>query len=60
MPTPGGEPRRPPPAIAGRLARLMPSRSRGNLADQLFGILLKAFGLLLPALFVFIVLRIGR
>lgn len=60
MSTPPGGPGRPPPAMAGGLARLLPSRSRGNLADQLFGILLKLFGLLLPALFVFIVLRIGR
>ena len=45
---------------AGGLGRLIPSRSRGNVADQIFGVLLKGFGLLLPALFAFIVLRIGR
>ena len=39
---------------------MIPSRARGNLADQVYGVLLKLFGLLLPILFGFIVLQIGR
>jgi phosphate transport system permease protein len=52
-----------PPAVPirrGRIRSLIPSRARGNLADQLYGTLLKFFGLLLPVLFAFIVLQIGR
>ncbi len=43
----------------GLLARLLPSRSRGNLQDQIYGLILLVFGLSLPVLFLFIVLRIG-
>ncbi len=39
---------------------LIPSRTRGNLGDQIYGILLKCFGMTLPLLFFFIVLRIGQ
>ncbi len=36
----------------------MPSRSRGNRADQIYGLLLKLFGIAIPVLFFFIVVRI--
>lgn len=54
-----------PSAVDGRtggsgIRRLFPSRTRGNLADQIYGILLKLFGVVLPLLFLFIVLRIGE
>jgi len=39
---------------------ILPSRSRGNLADQLYVILTRCFGLVLPILFIFIVARIGK
>lgn len=38
---------------------LIPSRSRGNLADQLYLLLVRSFGLVLPVLFFFIVVVIG-
>jgi phosphate transport system permease protein len=38
---------------------LLPSRTRGNLADQVYVILLRCLGLTIPVLFIFIVLRIG-
>lgn len=53
----------PPPAHSvrtGLLDRLLPSREKGNLSDQLYGLLLRLLGLTIPVLFLFIVLRIGR
>ena len=44
----------------GRGRGILPSRSRGNLADQVYALLLRAFGLVLPVLFLFIVLQIGK
>jgi phosphate transport system permease protein len=44
----------------GGRKRFLPSRGRGNLADQFYGIVLKVFGLTVPLLFLFIVLRIGQ
>lgn len=44
---------------SGLLARILPSRSQGNVQDQIYGLLLLLFGLSLPVLFLFIVLRIG-
>ena len=44
----------------GGLRSLIPSRARGNLPDQVYGILLTLFGLLVPILFAFMVLRVGR
>jgi len=56
----------PPPASTtaspggpGPFRRLLPSRQRGNVQDQVYGFILKAFGILLPVLFVFMVHRIG-
>lgn len=48
-----------PADSAGVLARLLPSRTRGNLQDQIYGLILLLFGLSIPLLFLFIVLRIG-
>jgi len=42
------------------LRGLLPSRRKGNVADQIYGLILRAFGLSLPLLFLFIVLRIGQ
>lgn len=39
---------------------MIPSRSRGNLSDQLYLLLLRSFGVILPVLFFFIVFQIGR
>jgi phosphate transport system permease protein len=40
-------------------ARLTPARARGNRADAAYGVLLLVCGLTIPALFVFIVARVG-
>ena len=48
------------PRRRGRMRALIPSRSRGNLQDQFYVTLLRTFGLLVPVLFIFIVLRIGQ
>lgn len=53
-------PTTPGPLGARRIASLIPSRARGNLPDQFYGILLRIFGLILPLLFAFIVIMIGR
>jgi phosphate transport system permease protein len=47
-------------ARSGFLDRLLPSRRKGNLPDQVYALLLRAFGLTIPVLFFFIVLRIGQ
>lgn len=43
----------------GWLGRVVPSRARGNLPDQVYALVLRLFGLTIPVLFFFIVLRIG-
>lgn len=55
--TPGGAP---PAAPKKSLRALVPSRARGNLADQVYGTLLQGCGLILPLLFGFMILQIGR
>lgn len=45
-------------AAPGPLARIF-SKRRGNLSDRVYAVILALFGLALPALFVFIVLRVG-
>ncbi|MSR22046.1 MAG: phosphate ABC transporter permease subunit PstC [Gemmatimonadetes bacterium] len=49
--------------LSGRSRRgllsLFPSRTRGNLADQVYAVLVRSMGIVLPLLFGFIVLRIG-
>lgn len=57
---PGGGPGRGGPKGEGGLRGILPSRGKGNLADQFYGLILKGFGLSLPLLFLFIVLRIGQ
>lgn len=44
----------------GFLNRILPSREKGNLPDQVYALLLRALGLTIPVLFFFIVLRIGQ
>lgn len=45
--------------MASKRFRLLPSRGRGNVQDQIYALVLGAFGLIIPILFLFIVLRIG-
>jgi phosphate transport system permease protein len=47
------------PADGGLMARLLPSRSKGNVQDQFYRLALLLFGVSIPLLFLFIVLRIG-
>jgi phosphate transport system permease protein len=47
-------------AAATTLRALIPSRARGNLADQVYSTILTGLALVIPILFAFIVLRIGR
>ncbi len=47
-------------ARSGFLDRILPSRQRGNVPDQIYALLLRALGLTIPVLFFFIVLRIGQ
>ena len=44
----------------GFLDRILPSREKGNLPDQIYALLLRALGLTIPVIFFFIVLRIGQ
>ncbi len=48
------------PSSRGILDRILPSREKGNLQDQVYGLVLRLLGLTIPVLFLFIVLRIGR
>lgn len=48
------------PARKKGVRTMIPSRSRGNLSDQLYLLLLRSFGVILPVLFFFIVFQIGR
>lgn len=41
------------------LSRLLPSYAQGNVADRTYALVLGAFGLSIPVLFAFIVLRVG-
>jgi phosphate transport system permease protein len=50
----------PPPAPKRSLRALIPSRARGNLADQVYVNLLHVCGLILPVLLAFMMLQIGR
>ena len=54
--TQAGEPRG---GSRGWLRELLPSRTRGNLPDQIYVVLLRGVGLVTPLLFSLIVLRIG-
>src|SRR5687768_6251135 len=49
------------PAVGPRpyLSRLLPSYAQGNVADRTYALVLGAFGLSIPVLFAFIVLRVG-
>jgi len=58
-PGPAPEPAAESVAERGLIRRLLPSRSRGNLPDQVYVMLLRGFGLLLPVLFLFMVHRIA-